>query len=55
MEILNEIVAKVPPPADTSKRPLRALIFDRYSLNFVNFIKPTDLLMKRRQHVASIL
>ncbi|XP_058786458.1 translation factor GUF1 homolog, chloroplastic-like [Vicia villosa] len=30
MEILNEIVAKIPPPADTSKKPLRALIFDSY-------------------------
>ncbi|XP_012571949.1 translation factor GUF1 homolog, chloroplastic isoform X2 [Cicer arietinum] len=30
MDILNAIVARIPPPADTSKRPLRALIFDSY-------------------------
>lgn len=29
-EILEEIVAKVPPPADTVDQPLRALIFDSY-------------------------
>ncbi|KAI5404866.1 hypothetical protein KIW84_051871 [Lathyrus oleraceus] len=38
MEILNEIVAKVPPPADTSKRPLRALIFDRVELDPTTFL-----------------
>lgn len=46
MDILNAIVARIPPPADTSKKPLRALIFDRYSFDFVNVIKPTDLMMK---------
>ncbi|PNY09642.1 translation factor GUF1 chloroplastic-like, partial [Trifolium pratense] len=30
MDILNAIVARIPPPPDTSKRPLRALIFDSY-------------------------
>ncbi|MCH93604.1 translation factor GUF1-like chloroplastic-like, partial [Trifolium medium] len=30
MDILNAIVARIPPPPDTSKRPLRALIFDRF-------------------------
>ncbi|KEH35649.1 putative protein-synthesizing GTPase [Medicago truncatula] len=30
MDILNAIVARVPPPSDTSKKPLRALIFDSY-------------------------
>ncbi|KAH1245934.1 Translation factor GUF1, chloroplastic [Glycine max] len=30
IEILNAIVARIPPPEDTSKRPLRALIFDSY-------------------------
>ncbi|XP_061349938.1 translation factor GUF1 homolog, chloroplastic isoform X2 [Gastrolobium bilobum] len=30
IDILNAIVARIPPPADTSKRPLRALIFDSY-------------------------
>ncbi len=29
-DILESIVARVPPPADTSDRPLRALIFDSY-------------------------
>lgn len=46
MDILNAIVARVPPPSDTSKKPLRALIFDRYSLDFVSVIKPTNLMMK---------
>jgi GTP-binding protein LepA len=43
MDILNAIVARIPPPPDTSKRPLRALIFDRYILDFVNVIKPPIL------------
>ncbi|WVZ20289.1 hypothetical protein V8G54_007611 [Vigna mungo] len=30
IDILNAIVARIPPPEDTSKRPLRALIFDSY-------------------------
>ncbi|RYQ94267.1 hypothetical protein Ahy_B08g089156 isoform A [Arachis hypogaea] len=30
IDILNAIVARIPPPADTSQRPLRALIFDSY-------------------------
>ncbi|KAL8166444.1 hypothetical protein V2J09_007943 [Rumex salicifolius] len=30
IEILNAIVEKIPPPPDTSKSPLRALIFDSY-------------------------
>ncbi|KAK9292104.1 hypothetical protein L1049_020062 [Liquidambar formosana] len=29
-EILNAIVQRIPPPHDTAKRPLRALIFDSY-------------------------
>ncbi|KAG5534029.1 hypothetical protein RHGRI_022246 [Rhododendron griersonianum] len=29
-EILNAIVQRIPPPLDTTKRPLRALIFDSY-------------------------
>lgn len=29
-EILNAIVQKIPPPSDSTKRPLRALIFDSY-------------------------
>ncbi|KAG5609310.1 hypothetical protein H5410_020591 [Solanum commersonii] len=29
-EILNAIVQRIPPPRDTAKRPLRALIFDSY-------------------------
>ncbi|KAG5035441.1 hypothetical protein JHK87_010351 [Glycine soja] len=32
IEILNAIVARIPPPEDTSKKPLRALIFDREAL-----------------------
>ncbi|KAF1871052.1 hypothetical protein Lal_00020786 [Lupinus albus] len=30
IDILNAIVARIPPPANTSERPLRALIFDSY-------------------------
>ncbi|XP_027338559.1 translation factor GUF1 homolog, chloroplastic isoform X2 [Abrus precatorius] len=30
IDILNAIVTRIPPPADTSDRPLRALIFDSY-------------------------
>ncbi|XP_031491732.1 translation factor GUF1 homolog, chloroplastic [Nymphaea colorata] len=30
IDILNAIVKKIPPPQDTSKEPLRALIFDSY-------------------------
>ncbi|KAH1254715.1 Translation factor GUF1, chloroplastic [Glycine max] len=37
IEILNAIVARIPPPEDTSKKPLRALIFDRYTSFFSNF------------------
>ena len=28
--ILEAVVARIPPPADTTGRPLRALIFDSY-------------------------
>ncbi|XP_019416769.1 PREDICTED: translation factor GUF1 homolog, chloroplastic [Lupinus angustifolius] len=30
IDILNAIAARIPPPANTSERPLRALIFDSY-------------------------
>lgn len=29
-EILNAIVQRIPPPPDSARKPLRALIFDRY-------------------------
>ena len=39
-EILEAIVKKIPPPQNTVKKPLRALIFDRYTYTCYNILHP---------------
>ncbi|KAH1111749.1 hypothetical protein GYH30_010201 [Glycine max] len=48
IEILNAIVARIPPPEDTSKKPFRALIFDRLGSLIVKF---KDLISMSRAHL----
>ncbi|KAH1254713.1 Translation factor GUF1, chloroplastic [Glycine max] len=45
IEILNAIVARIPPPEDTSKKPFRALIFDSLIVKF------KDLISMSRAHL----